>query len=307
MNIIKKTILFFIPIRFIFNNHNPVLVYHSLGSKSDFQDNIDHVNLKTLEKQLKFVQKYCEFVPIDELTNSKNKRGLASITIDDGYKNVIDESMEIFENLKIPITIFINSGNFKGKVFWRDKVRYLIQNNMVRKFIDNSKLFNNDHFYNFYNVSKNQLFNSIKVEKEIDNFFLKENINISIKDKFCFDNEKYLIKHSLISYGNHTSNHYLLSSLNKEEQYKEIFECKNYLDRFNINKSNIFCVPFGGADSYNEDTLSILKQLNYKTFLLTENRFNKFYKNDKIYRLMPNNSKIDNFFKKHYLRQMIGK
>ena len=78
--------------------------------------------------------------------------------------------MEIFENLKIPITIFINSGNFKGK-FWRDKVRYLIQNNMVRKFIDNSKLFNNDHFYNFYNVSKNQLFNSIKVEKEIDNFF----------------------------------------------------------------------------------------------------------------------------------------
>ena len=42
---------------------------------------------------------------------------------------------------------------------------------MVRKFIDNSKLFNNDHFYNFYNVSKNQLFNSIKVEKEIDNFF----------------------------------------------------------------------------------------------------------------------------------------
>ena len=98
----------------------------------------------------------------------------------------------------------------------------------------------------------------------------------------------------------------MLSSLNKEEQYKEIFECKNYLDRFNINKSNIFCVPFGGADSYNEDTLSILKQLNYKTFLLTE-KFNKFYKNDKIYRLMPNNSKIDNFFKKHYLRQMIGK
>ena len=36
---------------------------------------------------------------------------------------------------------------------------------------------------------------------------------------------KYLIKDTLVSYGNHTSNHYLLSSLNKQEQYEEIFKC----------------------------------------------------------------------------------
>ena len=113
---IKKIIIFFVPIRLVCNKFNPIILYHSLGSNLNFNENIDHVDLRTLENQLRIIQKYWKFVTIDEYTAAKNKKGLACLTIDDGYKNVLDESLKVFENLNIPITIFINSSTFLGKI-----------------------------------------------------------------------------------------------------------------------------------------------------------------------------------------------
>ena len=302
---LKKIILSFIPIKLICNKFNPIFAYHSLGSSSNFIENIDHVNLKTLENQLINVKKYWKFVTIDEYVSSKNKKGLACVTIDDGYKNVIEESLEIFESLEIPITIFINSSTFQGKIFWRDKIRYLIENKLVKKFIENSQLFSNDHAEKFYSVSKNPKFNSKKVEEELDSFFLNENLEVKSGNNFCFDDTKYLVSHPLVSYGNHTANHYVMSSLTKDQQFKDILECKNFLKKFNINISNIFCIPFGGKDTFNQDTISILEELNYKATLLSENRLNNITNNNQIDRFMPKNSNIRDVMKTLYLKQLI--
>ncbi len=302
---LKKIILSFIPIKLICNKFNPIFAYHSLGSNSNFIENIDHVNLKTLENQLINVKKYWKFVTIDEYVASKNKKNLACVTVDDGYKNVIEESLEIFESLEIPITIFINSSTFQGKIFWRDKIRYLIENKLVKKFIENSQLFSNDHAEKFYSVSKNPKFNSKKVEEELDNFFLNENLEVKSGNNFCFDDTKYLVSHPLVSYGNHTANHYVMSSLTKDQQFKDILECKNFLKKFNINVSNIFCIPFGGKVSFNQDTISILGELNYKATLLSENRLNNITNNNQIDRFMPKNSNIRDVMKTLYLKQLI--
>ena len=302
---LKKIILSFIPIKLICNKFNPIFLYHSLGSNSNFVENIDHVNLTTLENQLTNVQKYWKFVTIDEYVATKNKKGLACITIDDGYKNVIKESLKIFEKLEIPITIFINSSTFQGKIFWRDKIRYLIENRLVTKFIENSQLFNDDHAEKFYSVSKNSKFNSKEVEEELDKFFLEKNLNAKSNNNFCFDDVKYLINHPLISYGNHTANHYVMSSLSKDQQFKDVLDCKNFLKKFNINKSNTFCIPFGGKDSFNEDTISILEELDYKATLLSENKLNSILNNNQIDRFMPRRLDIIEIIKTLYLKQII--
>ena len=41
-------------------------------------------------------------------------------------------------------------------------------------------------------------------------------------------------------------------------------KCKNFIDKLDINKSRVFCLPFGGINSFNNDTIS-----NLKDFLLT--------------------------------------
>ena len=302
---IKKIIISFIPIKLICNKFNPIFLYHSLGSNSNFNENIDHVNLNTLEIQLKIVQKYWKFVTIDEYVEAKNKKGLACLTIDDGYKNVLDESLKIFENLEIPITIFINSSTFQGKIFWRDKIRFLISNDLVKKFIENSKLFKEEDGKKFYSISKNPRFNSKVVEKELDKFLIEENLQVKSSHNFCFDDTKYLIDHPLVSYGNHSANHYVMSSLNKDQQFKDVQECKNFLKKFNINMSNIFCIPFGGKESFNEDTVSVLKELDYKATLLSENKLNNIMNSNQIDRFMPKSSNIIETLKSLYLKQMI--
>ena len=304
-HLIKNIMSSLVPTSLITKNYNPVLLYHSLGSSSKFNDNIDHVNLETLNTQLESIQKYWKFVSIDEYVNTKNKKNLASLTIDDGYKNVIDESLEVFKNLNIPITIFINSSTFDGKVFWRDKVRFLIKKNIVQQYISKSHLFGKNHIDEFYSISKSQKFNSIKVEKDIDQFLLEQNIKLTDGHKLCFDSRKYLIKDALVSYGNHTANHYMLSSLSKQEQYEEILKCKNFIDKLDINKSEVFGIPFGGLDSFNKDTLINLEDLNYKKILKSTNDLDNIIISDQINRFMPKTFKIENTLKKLYLKKII--
>ena len=305
INFFKNIFASFVPMKLIINNYNPVILYHSLGTSSEFRSNIDHVNLKILYSHLKTIQKYWKFISIDEYVEAKNKKGLASLTIDDGYKNILDEALDIFENLKIPITIFINSSTFTGKIFWRDKVRYLIDNNKVDQFINSSSLFEKKHAKNFYSISKNPKYSSLQVENEIDEFIIMKKLKLSNDYKFCFDNKNYFLKHPLISYGNHTANHYVLSSLNKDEQYEEIIMCKNFIDKFDINKSKAFSIPFGGDESFNNETLLHLNDLNYKALLKSTNDLDSINSSNQIHRFMPKTSKMENTIKKLYLKKML--
>ena len=295
-----------VPIKVITKKFNPVLLYHSLGDDLKFnKKNIDHVSLEILNIQLKDIQKYWKFVSIDEYANSKNKKGLASVTIDDGYKHVIDQALDIFKFLNIPVTIFINSSTLDGKIFWRDKVRYLIDNNLVLKYLNFSNVFEEKHLNKFYSISKDQKFNSIQVEKDIDNFLLQEKIMLKESDKFCFDDRKYFIKDNLVSYGNHTASHYMLSSLGKDEQYHEINECKKFINKLNVNKSEVFSIPFGGDDSFNKDTLLNLEYLNYKTVLKSTNDLDAYSTSNEICRFMPKSYAIKKTLKKLFLKKMI--
>ena len=302
---VKNILSSFVPMKLITDNCNPILLYHSLGNSSKFEKNIDHVSLEILETQLKDIQKHWKFVSIDEYVSAKSKKGLASLTIDDGYKNVIDDALEVFENLDTPFTIFINSSTIDGKIFWRDKVRYLIENDLVQKFVNSSLLFKKDHIESFYFITKNPKFNSIKVEKDIDEFLLKENLKISSSYKLCFDNKKYFIEHPLVSYGNHTARHYVLSSLSPQEQHHEIAECKRFINKLNINKSNVFSMPFGGNQSFNSDTLSILNDLNYKNILKSTNNLDTATLSNQINRFMPKTDELEQTMKKLYLKKII--
>ena len=83
-----------------------------------------------------------------------------------------------------------------------------------------------------------------------------------------------LIKNKLITYGNHTYNHYVLSSLSYDEQKEEIQKNKKLLDSLNLNLSKVFAIPFGGNADYNLDTLKVLRDLNISNVLLCNNKLN---------------------------------
>ena len=97
----------------------------------------------------------------------------------------------------------------------------------------------------------------------------------------------------------------MLSSLSKQQQYEEIINCKNFINEKDVNKSNVFCVPFGGLNSFNYDTLTILDELNYKTILKSTNNLDSIKFSSQINRFMPSTVKIENTLKKLYLKSLI--
>ena len=98
----------FLPMKLLVDNSSPILLYHSVLNHipRDIKDGLDNVSTEILYEQLYNLKKYYEIVTVDEYLSLKNKRGYACITFDDGYKSVIDNGFEIFESLKVPITIF---------------------------------------------------------------------------------------------------------------------------------------------------------------------------------------------------------
>ena len=72
--------------------------------------------------------------------------------------------------------------------------------------------------------------------------------------------------------GSHTNSHTLLSRISYIDQFKELNESKIFLEKI-INKNvETFCYPYGGKDSYNSNTLKILKKLKYKLAYSVEYR-----------------------------------
>ena len=64
-------------------------------------------------------------------------------------------------------------------------------------------------------------------------------------------------------------------------------------------------MPFGGNDSFNEDTLSILKDLKYQKFLKSTNNLDTFAISNEILRFMPQSYKIEKTLKKLFLKKII--
>jgi peptidoglycan/xylan/chitin deacetylase (PgdA/CDA1 family) len=260
----------------IFKDNSPVLLYHAVfrDIPKDIRDNLHNVHPEILHEHLSYLKKHYRIVPVDELTNRTRIQGTASITFDDGYKCVIDEVYEMLLDLDIPYTIFVNSGSMKNEIFWRDKVRYIINNDLVDEceaFLQHTKRIAG---LSFYRYTKHYQNNSRKVDQDLDQFLQHKGISFNT-NQYCFDNLNYFKSHRLISYGNHTHNHYLLASLSREEQYDQIQRTQHFLRTVpNVQVSEAFSLPFGGPTDFNEDTLRILQDLGYRAMLLSRQRLN---------------------------------
>ena len=125
-----------LPFKIIALNSNPILLYHSIFKQvpKNMMDGLDNVMPEILFEQISFLKKHYEIISVDDYIGLRDKNGYACLTFDDGYKTVLDRGLEVFESLNLPITIFLNTSSLEGKIFWRDKVRFIINNNLVEEF-----------------------------------------------------------------------------------------------------------------------------------------------------------------------------
>jgi peptidoglycan/xylan/chitin deacetylase (PgdA/CDA1 family) len=266
----------------LFNNSSShILLYHSTFKTipQDLSGEIHNVTPDEVYKQLKWLKTNFDVVSIDELLSLKDLRGKAAVTFDDAYKSVFSEALPIFNSLNVPCTIFINGCTLDQKVFWRDKVRYLINTLLVIDFVKSNEDFCQLHEIdasNFYRRTKHHSVNSITVENLIDEFFEDKGISLDSLS-FCIDDFSILSSDDLVSYGSHSYSHYVMSSLTKEQQHQEVLKNINLFKIHKIKQSQVFSMPFGDESSFNSTTITLLEQYGYKAFLYSRNRLGSVF------------------------------
>ena len=261
------------------NIGNIILIYHSsFSDKNILRDQYIHnVTPGNIINQIEILSKFYDLVNLDDLFCFDSKiDGKMAITFDDGYSNLFKDILPELIQKKIHSTVFLIGNTFHGNILWREKIAYLLKNpkifNEFKYFYSKNVSFNWD-YNTFYRESKSFKFNSKELDNYLDQFLSDYSYDITTN---LVSEKENLIKNDYVSYGNHTYNHYVLSSLTEEEQYYEIFNNVQLLSDLDVNLSNVFAFPFGGLNDYNKSTLKILNDLNIKNVLLSNNVMN-FY------------------------------
>ncbi len=268
---------------FLSNKNFSILLYHSTFEKipDELFNGLHNVDPLQFKKQIKFLKKYYDFVDLETLFTTDQHKGKIAITFDDAYECIFNTTVPFLLQEKIPSTIFVNCLSLENRVFWRDKIRVLINKSLTDKFLTHFKYkYNNMSIKTFYKDTKNPSVNSKDFDEDIDIFFnnfdFNYNLNnflINITNLKCFLNANPT-SHEYLSFGNHTYSHYVLSSLNFQQQEQEILKNHHILSKLPLRISKIFSIPFGGFQDFNKDTIKILKKLNYNGCLLSRQRLN---------------------------------
>lgn len=246
--------------------------------------------------QLKWLKNNFHLVYTDDMFKHNLDKGYASITFDDGYLSYNEFIHEIVEELEIPVTIFLNGGMVEGNFFWRDKIRFLIASHLCDQFIEFTKcsnysyLFHNMNQQNFYSFTKSYKLSSKIVSNLIDSFLLESSIDLPNFSEIYLSKQDLIYDSNFVKYGNHSYNHYVLSSLSKDEQLEEISKNHTFLNELNVAKSDVFSIPFGGKNDFNVSTLEILESLGYRYALTSHFGINSKTSIDKLFlrdRFMP--------------------
>ncbi len=260
-----------------FTSH--ILLYHSTFRRvpEALEQNLHNVAPDVLFEHVKWLQKYFDIVELDQLFDDNvTLAGKVAITFDDAYQSVFEEALPVIQSLDVPCTIFINGISLAGKPFWRDKIRYLINQSLVEDFLKFCPVFAEAHdltIDNFYIMTKQVPTNSAALDTIIDQYVAHMGIQLEAL-AYCVSSQDMLLDHPLISYGNHTYNHYVLSSLSDEQQEKEIGDNHHLLADLQLKLSRVFAIPFGGDKDFNGVTLRLLKKYGYTGFLYSKESLN---------------------------------
>ena len=257
-----------------FSSH--ILLYHSTFTHipDNLKEGLHNVTPDNIYKQVLWLKRYFDIVELDELFTQSDILGKVAITFDDAYQSVFEEALPILESLNVPSTIFINGSSLDNRVFWRDKIRFLINSGLIDDFLKSNQYFLKSYgmtSQNFYKISKNPTVNSQILDNLLDNYLEQKGISL---DNFCINSREYIKKSPLVMYGNHTYNHYLLSSLNVEQQELEISKNHQLLKTLDVKLSKVFSIPFGGDKDFNTTTIQLLQKYNYIGFLYSKNALN---------------------------------
>jgi peptidoglycan/xylan/chitin deacetylase (PgdA/CDA1 family) len=265
------------------------VMYHYVRPVED--SHLRYLAVDDFEKQLDWLEENVgNFVTADEWEEAKSGGDHPGVllTFDDGLKDHIDFVLPILQRRKIFGIFFVNSAPFISSnmlaVHLTHKLLSLGKSKEILAFFHeilpaaiwsrlNSGAASNaytKHVDSDVNVAIKKIinylftdFNLAEVLEMTSSKFLSGSLSDISATWYLSEEDVRTISSAGMKIGSHASTHRLLSLLDQDEIYSELYESRIILQ--GILESNVdeFCYPYGGAHSYNQDVKRYLTELNY--------------------------------------------
>ena len=271
-------------------NRLEVILYHSVSQKEDsFNTGGRNISPQLFEAQMQYIQKHYQVVSLEEALKKSTEakpylRPLAAICFDDGYENNVSEAYPILNKLQIPATIFV-CGSVIGNtdLLWRDKVRFIEQEELEADFIDFLRQGKTSDYYHFPSLETMSFYqwsksidgiNSMTIQDDLASYFQRRGMNcaeIAAKHKLFLSPDQINNNYPGLTFGNHSWSHPLMTLLDRKRQVEEIKKNDRWLRDLGI-KTRMFAVPFAPFDTH---TISGCLDVGYKVLLTVSEKGNR--------------------------------
>ena len=235
------------------------------------------------EKQIKYLNKACKVMPLDELTEhvlagkTLPKRA-AAITFDDGYRDNYQYAYPVLKRYGLPATFFLATDYIDNrKLFWWDQLSYILHKTHLQV-IEVGGLGN---YYLRSDTERLQAALNItrrlkKLPDKRKNLLLESLADISaVEIPAGLGNEIILSWHEIremsangMDFGAHTLSHPILTRVPLKAAIKEITESKRHIEEKIRKRVTTFAYPNGTPSDHNDDITEILKESGF-TFAFT--------------------------------------
>ena len=212
------------------------------------------------------------------LKNGEVLKRAVVLSFDDCYRNVLVNAIPILSRYKIPATIFVNSGLVGlQRLDWCSKVAYLVNQEQTDKLVkrmaeyvpDLQSSYVPDSLWDIYDLAMkmNTKVVGVLCDEILDSIGECELDLAQYANLYWNDDDFDSIDRSIISFGNHTSMHYILSTLTPSEQHQEILLGKEFLSKRLGITNPPFSVPNGRPEDFSEKCERIVQDTGHSSIL----------------------------------------
>jgi peptidoglycan/xylan/chitin deacetylase (PgdA/CDA1 family) len=253
-----------------------VLLYHRVAALASDPQQLA-VSPDNFREQMVYLKKRYPLVRFEE-DWSRVKSLTIAVTFDDGYADNFLNALPILEEVGIPATFFVSTGNLDTEYeYWWDELERIIlgdlhlpenfsldDNGLARRWLTDNFAAREEFYAEFQPLMKNLVVERREEWLEL----LRQWSGAGVagrRDYRAMTREElqHLARSKWVTVGAHSVTHSRLSALSEHQQSKEIYSSKSQLESMLGKTITTFSYPYGRKDDYNQISVRLCREAGF--------------------------------------------
>jgi peptidoglycan/xylan/chitin deacetylase (PgdA/CDA1 family) len=253
-----------------------VLLYHRVTNLSSDPELLA-VSPGNFRRHMEFLKRQFHLLRFEDEWSGLKEPAVV-ITFDDGYADNVSEALPILEELEVPATFFVSTGNLDTmREYWWDELERIVtgERTFPESFTLSDSLFGRD-WPTSTTAGRETLYRQLHdlmlqvdpVRREEWLMQLRQWAQVGETGReeyraMSCDELRRLSGSKWVTVGAHTVTHTPLSVLSEEQQREEIVSSKMRLETLLGKKINVFSYPFGRKSDYDRASVRICREAGF--------------------------------------------